>query len=51
MWVRLFSRYGVRCLPHATCAYTIHEAAAITGMWLPYGRVHGRHGRARPRAG
>ena len=28
MWVRLFSRYGVRCLPHATCAYTIHEAAA-----------------------
>src|SRR4029453_14795070 len=25
MWVRLFSRYGVRCLPQATCAYTIHE--------------------------
>ena len=35
MWVRLFSRYGVRCLPHATCAYTIHEAAATTGMWNP----------------
>jgi glycosyltransferase involved in cell wall biosynthesis len=33
MWVRLFSRYGVRCLPQATCAYTIHEAAATTGMW------------------
>ena len=35
MWVRLFSRYGVRCLPRATCAYTIHEAAATTGMWNP----------------
>jgi glycosyltransferase involved in cell wall biosynthesis len=35
MWVRLFSRYGVRCLPEATCAYTIHEAAATTGMWNP----------------
>jgi len=35
MWERLFSRYGVRCLPQATCAYTIHEAAATTGMWNP----------------
>ena len=35
MWVRLFSRYGVRCLPQATCAYTIHEGAATTGMWNP----------------
>jgi glycosyltransferase involved in cell wall biosynthesis len=35
MWVRLFSRYGVRCLPQVTCAYTIHEAAATTGMWHP----------------
>jgi hypothetical protein len=35
MWVRLFSRDGVRCLPQATCAYTIHEAAATTGMWNP----------------
>jgi len=33
MWVRLFSRYGVRCMPQSTCAYTIHEAAATTGMW------------------
>jgi glycosyltransferase involved in cell wall biosynthesis len=33
MWVRLFSRHGARCLPVATCAYTIHEAAATTGMW------------------
>jgi glycosyltransferase involved in cell wall biosynthesis len=35
LWVRLFSRYGVRCLPQATCAYTIHDAAATTGMWNP----------------
>src|SRR5262249_38821620 len=35
MWVRLFSRYGGRCMPEATCAYTIHEAAATTGMWNP----------------
>ena len=35
MWVRLFSRYGVRCLPRVTCAYTIHDAAATTGMWTP----------------
>jgi glycosyltransferase involved in cell wall biosynthesis len=33
MWVRLFSRYGVRCLPSVTCAYTVHEAAATTGLW------------------
>ena len=35
MWVRLFSRYGIRCLPRSTCAYTIHEAAATSGMWNP----------------
>jgi glycosyltransferase involved in cell wall biosynthesis len=35
MWVRLFARYGVHCLPSATCAYTIHEAAATTGQWNP----------------
>jgi glycosyltransferase involved in cell wall biosynthesis len=35
MWVKLFSRHGARCLPIATCAYTIHEAAATTGMWNP----------------
>jgi glycosyltransferase involved in cell wall biosynthesis len=33
MWMRLFSRYGVRCLPSTTCAYTVHEAATTTGMW------------------
>jgi glycosyltransferase involved in cell wall biosynthesis len=35
MWVRLFSRYGVRCLTRSTCAYTIHQAAATSGMWTP----------------
>ena len=35
MWVRLFSRYGVRCLPRSTCAYTIHLAAATSEMWTP----------------
>jgi glycosyltransferase involved in cell wall biosynthesis len=35
MWVRLFSRYGARCLPVDTCAYTIHQAAATMGMWNP----------------
>jgi glycosyltransferase involved in cell wall biosynthesis len=35
MWVRLFSRYGVRCVPHTTCAYTVHQTAATTGQWQP----------------
>jgi glycosyltransferase involved in cell wall biosynthesis len=35
MWVKLFSRYGARCMPVTTCAYTIHAAAATTGMWNP----------------
>jgi glycosyltransferase involved in cell wall biosynthesis len=35
MWMRLFSRYGVRCLPATTCAYTVHEAATTSGMWNP----------------
>ena len=39
MWVRLFSRYGLRCIPRTTCAYTIHEGAATTGMWNP-GTIH-----------
>ena len=33
MWMRLFSRYGVRCVPHTSCAYTVHEEATTTGMW------------------
>jgi glycosyltransferase involved in cell wall biosynthesis len=35
MSVRLFSRYGVRLLPHTTSAYTIHEAAATSSKWHP----------------
>jgi glycosyltransferase involved in cell wall biosynthesis len=35
MWMRLFSRYGVRCLPHTTCAYTVHETATTNGMFNP----------------
>jgi glycosyltransferase involved in cell wall biosynthesis len=35
MWVRLFSRFGVRCLPQSISAYTIHQGAATTGMWNP----------------
>jgi glycosyltransferase involved in cell wall biosynthesis len=35
MWMRLFSRYGVRCVPTTTCAYTVHEAATTTGMFNP----------------
>jgi len=35
LWVRLFSRYGIRCLPQVTCAYTVHEAAVTNGMWNP----------------
>ena len=33
MYVRLFSRFGVRCVPQTTCAYTIHAGAATAGMW------------------
>ena len=33
MWVRLFSRYGVRCVPATTCAYTTHQGAATAAMW------------------
>lgn len=33
MWIRLFSRYGVCCLPFATCAYTIHSQALTMGVF------------------
>jgi GT2 family glycosyltransferase len=33
MWVRLFSRHGVRCVGDTACAVTIHESALTTGMW------------------
>lgn len=35
MWIRLFSRYGVRCVPSATCAYTIHGEALSDAMFTP----------------
>jgi hypothetical protein len=35
MWARVFCRYGVRCVPQVTCAYTVHQAATTTGMWTP----------------
>jgi len=35
MCVRLFARYGVRCVDTVTCAYRIHGAAFSTGMWNP----------------
>ena len=28
MWVRLFSRYGVRCIPSTISAYTVHAGSA-----------------------
>ena len=63
MWMRLFSRYGVRCLPQTTCAYTVHEAATTTGMWnretvranlrdvRPRGRPRDRAGARHPALG
>lgn len=33
MWVRLFSRYGVFCLPETTCAYTVHSQALTMNMF------------------
>jgi hypothetical protein len=33
MYVRLFARFGVRCVPQTTCAYTVHAGAATAGMW------------------
>jgi glycosyltransferase involved in cell wall biosynthesis len=33
MWVRLFSRYGVLCLPQISANYTIHSGALSEGMF------------------
>jgi hypothetical protein len=33
MWVRLFSRHGVRLLPSTTCTYTVHTESWTTGMF------------------
>jgi GT2 family glycosyltransferase len=30
MWLRVFSRFGVRCLPATISAYSVHEAAETT---------------------
>ena len=33
MWIRLFSKSGLLCIPATTCAYTVHTAALTTGMF------------------
>ena len=33
MWVRLFARYGVLCLPQISANYTIHSGALTEGMF------------------
>lgn len=33
MWIRLFGRFGVRCLPTTTCAYTVHQGALTSEMF------------------
>jgi glycosyltransferase involved in cell wall biosynthesis len=33
MWIRLFSRYGVYCVPQLTCAYTVHSQALTMGVF------------------
>ena len=33
MWIRLFSKFGVLCLPISTSAYTVHTEALTTGMF------------------
>ena len=33
MWIRLFTRYGVRCMPAVTCAYTVHAGALTEEMF------------------
>ena len=34
LWVRLFARHGVRCLPAVVCAYSVHRESATQTM--PY---------------
>ena len=33
MWIRLFSKFGLLCIPAITCAYTVHSEALTTGMF------------------
>lgn len=35
MWSRLFSAYGVSCMPRITAAYTVHPAALTTAVFVP----------------
>jgi hypothetical protein len=35
MWVRLFSHHGVRIVPGAVAAYTVHQEALTSGMFNP----------------
>jgi GT2 family glycosyltransferase len=32
MWVRLFARYGIRCVPRSISAYTVHADSATQSM-------------------
>jgi glycosyltransferase involved in cell wall biosynthesis len=33
MWIRLFSQFGVNCMPQTTCAYYVHDEAATSAMF------------------
>lgn len=35
MWIRMFSRFGVRCMPEVSCAYTVHTGALTNSMFTP----------------
>jgi len=35
MWIRLFARHGVRCVPRRISAYSVHRDAHTTGMFNP----------------
>ncbi len=35
MWIRIFARYGVRCVPDVVSAYRVHDEALSTEMFEP----------------
>jgi Glycosyl transferase family 2 len=39
MWVRLFARYGVRCVPRTISAYTVHAGSATQSTAFDEGAV------------
>jgi GT2 family glycosyltransferase len=39
MWVRLFARYGVRCVPSTISSYTVHSGSATRSMTFDEGAV------------